>query len=1512
MRCLNKIITAFFFSTICSFVVYGQNTVKPNVKVPNGFEVNSFTGNLYHQRADMKMPSQGLPLEIIFSFNNTQRGKNQGYGNGWTFTYNIYYATDTNGIFIYHADGGRDFFVKNAGLYKAPVGVFDTLVEYQSAKFRLDLKEGTSYFFDNSTHKKITKITDRNSNNINISYTDSLPAAITDAAGRFYTLSWASGKLMEITNACSAPVKKILFTYDAKGSPVKVTNPAGGFVKYFYDSSKRIIGYSDENANNMSIIYNANGAVSKIVSCATTHLFTYSPALRKTFVTEQVNGQRQITTYSYDTTGRILHKEGNCCGYNLAYKYDAANNISEQTNGNNQAVKFEYDAKGNVTKETDAQGNFNVYTWHSVFNKLLTHKDKRGNTTTYEYDANGNQTKITRPLSTVEQATYDSKGNILTQIDANLNVTTYEYNNFGQLTKTTDPLNGVVMNVYDGCGNLAETKDARNNSTYYEYDALNRITKTTNALGNITTYTFDASGNLTSVKDALNRTATYTYDGLGRRINSISPSGFTNPVEYDERGNRIKVTDANGNSTVYTYNNRNQVITETDALGRTKSYDYDGVGNLISETDKRGNTTQYEYNSLNQLIKVNNADGKTATMGYDATGNKIIETDLNGNNTFYEYSVLNRMVKTTDAAGKTMLYTYDDNGNTITMVDKNGNSWATQFDRLNRAIKTISTNTATTEITYDANGNRTSVKDPLGHISASTYDALNRVITELNSLTEATTYTYDAVGNSKTVTYPNGNTITNTYNNDNRLVSVADAIGSVVINTYDGKGNKLTEKDANNNTTTYTYDALNRRIKLTDAMGFFSAQEYDANGNTTKETDRNSKSKLFEYDKLNRRIKETDALGNSTTFLYDGNGNLTHINDAKNNSTGYTYNNLNRLVRETFADGTTKDYAYDANGNRKTRKDNAGIITTYTYDNVNQLTQRSYPGGINETFSYDLAGRRLTANNANATITFTYDNTGRILSETLNGHTTAYAYNTSNRIRVLTYPGGRIITEQRDLRDRLINVSEVSANIAQFNYDGADRLLSKALGNGYNQNYVYDANSRITGLDCQPGNVLNFQYSYDNEGNKLTAVKNHRPTHSEKYLYDNIYQLTGFYNGRFVGINFTDTTSKSNYSYDALHNRINSMEDTVSRIYTANKMNAYTTVSSNGIHATYTYDLNGNTLTDGTNTYQYDYENRQTAIVGTAQYQYDALGRKIKITSGATIANHLYDGNRIIEEINSANATVKTFVFGRWIDELLNYYFSGIQYFISNNSQGDILVAFESNFIKERYDYSTFGNTRYFDNNFIEISLSQIDNNILFKGRTKQLDFNYDFRNRNYSIISGRFIQRDPLGYVDGFNLYAAYFIPNSIDPFGLESGCESCFRDNPSISNSAKNCESFYDNPCIVAKTSFAFRYNAKLACKYGDFLNIGGDKEKLAKVRKSLQDQYKNLTPKDGKEFSPGEHKDIHDKAYKDAGCNGSPAAPPYWYIINYLPSIVPINGIDMGTIAIVGGIGIVGRCN
>lgn len=1364
---------SFFFLELLQS--QAQNTTRPNVPVPNGFEVNSYTGNLYQSRTDLKIPGQGLNIDITFSYNVSRRSRDWGMGKGWTFTYNMAYSTDTAGVWVERPDGRRDLYRKSGATYVAPTGVYDALIEYQTGKFYVKTKEDLRYYFDNAIHKKLTKMQDANGNLINLAYTDTLLTTLTDGAGHTFAFTWTTGRLTEITDNSCSPSRKVSYEYDTKGNLIKVTNPIGDNVRYYYDPTAKIIGYTDEGGNNMSIVYNSNSAVLKVASCATTHVFSYVSQQSKTYVTEQVESQKVITTYTFDAQGRIASKKGNCCGFNVDYTYDNQNNVKARRDGNNKQTSYEYDSSGNVTKETDAAGNFTTYAYEATHNKVASMTDKNGNTTTYQYNAAGNLIQVNKPLSVTEKHTYDAKGNRLTDTDGNNNVTSYEYNSNGYLTKVTDAEGGITAYTYDCHGNRLTEIDARNNTTRFEYNALDQLIKTTDALNNVTTYTYDKLGNLLTITNPLGKTTSYAYDGLGRRISTTLPMGNTTHTAYDEQGNVIKETDANGNTTTSTYNSRKQPLTVTDALGHTMSYEYDEAGNKTAETDKNGNTTRFAYDDQYRLIKRIDALGGITAYSYDAMGNRVAEVDANGNATTYQYDALQRVIKITDALNKSLEFTYDKNGNRVTEKDKNGNVTTFSYDKLNR-IKTITDalNGVSTYI-YDATGNILTEKNSLNHTTTYTYDALNRRLTVTNPIGEVTTNTYDAIGSEKTIALPNGNVITNTYDDNSRLLTSADDLGILTSYTYDNNGNMITEKDGNNNTKTYVYDALNRQSQIIDALNKATTMAFDKNGNLISQTDRNGNTKSYTYDALNRKISETDALNYTTRFAYDAVGNRLTITDAKNNITSYNYDALNRLIKETYADGTFHQFTYDPTNNRKTRRDARGILTTYTYDALNRLTKRSYPNNAEETFSYDAASRRLTANNANATITFTYDNANRLLTETLNSKTTTYTYNTASHTRTITYPGGRVINQEKNKRDQLIAIKEGSTTHAAFSYDSGDRLTQKSFANGYSSAYSYNENNWLTSLVCTPNNVVNFTYTYDNEGNRLTSLKNHRPTHSEKYTYDKIHQLTGFFTGKLSGEIVSDTTLKNHYVYDALHNRITSFEDGTNRIYTANNLNAYTSIIVNGQVVNYNYDNNGNTTNDESKTYSYDYENRLTKVNNgsTAEHFYDALGRRIKTITPTETINFYFSNNQIIEERNASDAIEKTYIYGAWMDDAITYTYAGSTYYLINNPQGSVLAALNQTGVEERYEYNSYGRETVYDNSFVLKPYSTINNSILFNGRISYKGTElHDFRARAYQHTNGRFIHKDPLKYIDTYNLYQfAFNSPiNYSDNLGMSS----------------------------------------------------------------------------------------------------------------------------------------------
>src|SRR5206468_1009869 len=107
------------------------------------------------------------------------------------------------------------------------------------------------------------------------------------------------------------------------------------------------------------------------------------------------------------------------------------------------------------------------------------------------------------------------------------------------------------------------------------------------------------------------------------------------------------------------------------------------------------------------------------------------------------------------------------------------------------------------------------------------------------------------------------------------------------------------------------------------------------------------------------------------------------------------------------------------------------------------------------------------------------------------------------------------------------------------------------------------------------------------------------------YQYDAVGQLT---NAVFDSNNVAIPDQDLVYVYDAVGNRLRTIENGVPTEYVTNNLNQYTTVGT----ASFFYDLDGNLVSklDGTQmtTHTYDDENRLTDVVtpdGTWTHQYD-------------------------------------------------------------------------------------------------------------------------------------------------------------------------------------------------------------------------------------------------------------------------------------------------------------------
>ena len=256
----------------------------------------------------------------------------------------------------------------------------------------------------------------------------------------------------------------------------------------------------------------------------------------------------------------------------------------------------------------------------------------------------------------------------------------------------------------------------------------------------------------------------------------------------------------------------------------------------------------------------------------------------------------------------------------------------------------------------------------------------------------------------------------------------------------------------------------------------------------------------------------------------------------------------------------------------------------------------------------------------------------------------------------------------------------------------------------------------------------------------------------------------------------------------------------------------------------------GNLTYDGRHTLVYDAWNRMVAAqrayrdasdtlhanVTVMACAYDGLGRRITkaLTHSGYLDNttHFYhDDQRTIETRNGSDIWTTNYVLGlQYIDELIqikhNTTSAGTQaittdddeYFALHDTMYSVIgIVDPAGDLVERYEYTPYGQRTVFKpvdtldtlcmapsiysqpvasetaGQFRPFGLCEFGHQGLMHDETVNLIYN---RARMLSPTTGRFMQRDPIGYPDGMNAYAAHHVMRG----GLDaSGMKLCI--NPS-----------------------------------------------------------------------------------------------------------------------------------
>lgn len=934
-------------------------------------------------------------------------------------------------------------------------------------------------------------------------------------------------------------------------------------------------------------------------------------------------------------------------------------------------------------------------------------------------------------------------------------------------------------------------------------DNLSSVTSMTTLSGHFggaDSFSFARTADTTTTTNALGKSTTYhfaTIDGVKRvsQVDGIAAPdclGTSKSFDYTPTGNGpagfvYSQVERNGSTTTFTRNGKGLVLTQTeDALGAAPRI------------------TRYTWHATLQLPLTKTTSGLRETYTYDPDGLLLTysQTDLKaGSPTLnqvrtwtYTYTTLPSGLKVltamdgpglaSEGVNDVTTYTYNPDGDHETTTDPNG--------------------LTTTILTRNSLGLPTSVQGPDLSIWSFSYDVMGRVLTFSFAVPGQTaltsSYTYDVIGQLLTATDTNGKIWTFTYNEARRLISSTSPTGDKVTYTYDAVGN-VTKEEYSNGADPVTFwegtefDGLSRILKTTGAMGQIWSYSHDVEDNLGTVTDPLTKTASYAYDALNRMITTVDRENRTTRLKYDQKDRLTQYSDPRAIKTLFTYNGFGDVLTEVSADRGTITYTHDRRGLVTSRTDARGVIVAYTYDNGGRLTLIDYPlgsaiGDIAFTWDQRFLGVPLSSNKGkvgaidDGTIRMEFGNrviaTGTRTTMTAT-YPAARSYTVvedtdfeGNATRTV-YPSGREIRidyddANRPSRIRLKEGSVFINLLSQMTYAPNGPLTSALYGDGYRQTRTYDLSYRLTRLlDAQGAAKLrDLRYLYEDRDNirKITDVLDAAQT--ETFTYTPRESLKGA----------AGPYGTLAYTYDQVGNRLTASVDAAVDSYsypaTSNRLDLIS-LAAGGTRG-FTYDASGNVIEEaragGTYAYAYDAAGRMEtfSINGflQASYKYDAMGRQPirTLTSPTPVTIHsVFDsqGRRIAEYDEATGALIREYVWNGW--EPIAVIEGGVISFVRADQIGRPVFATNSSGTKVwSATYRPFGE--------VVTSTGALPAN-RFPGQWFQSESGlHQNWMRDYDSTTGRYLQADPLGLVDGASVYG-YVKQNPgswMDPLGEQT----------------------------------------------------------------------------------------------------------------------------------------------
>lgn len=955
-----------------------------------------------------------------------------------------------------------------------------------------------------------------------------------------------------------------------------------------------------------------------------------------------------------------------------------------------------------------------------------------------------------------------------------------------------------IKNKYSIEGDLThrETYDSNNSLRYvesFEYDAHGNLISEVNPLQQTTIKSYNRNDELISERSLqarFQKEQDHDYSGRVIRAKEVHDDGsvFVTSNVYDHLHNLVATIDPFGHETAHEYDEFGRLIKTTaptyiDPLGNsfnlTVSKSYDIFGNVIKSADSSGRKTKTQYNSRGQPIEISYPGGATETFRYNDDGTLRESVGKNGLTTKYTHDCFGRLLKKELYSNDVFLNSTSSTYNSfykLTDTDALGQITYYSYDYSGK-LKSISKNEALTEFEYDELQRLCQTKQWTSKTSYSLkiqeFDLLNRLIEERmedesGTLLRHVKFVFDSEGNQ------------------------------IEVIQYHEAGLSVTRTD---------YDSLKRPIKITEPEGQFTSIFYNQEC----------------YNSHGQRVLETttvDPLGNQTCTMmnifgkpesvyrknihgqliskkeigYGLNGNISFTIETamtpdqpiRKVMTKYDYNEQDNVVALTEAAGTTEQK-----------------ITQYEYNLNGEKIRTIKPDGQVINYSYNALGQLLTfdASDCSFSYLYEYDDNGNLLKcvDSLNNQTTLREYDHNNLMIKEVLGTGIEIKYSYDLNGRPTQVilpddSSIQyaynplnlKTVKRFSKEGKEILsheyASYDLGGNLLEEQYLNSSGKINyqyGLSCQLLGINSDQFSETLNYDACKNLKDFEITKTSQdvkgqFTYDDLYQLKS-----------EEGVASHQYTHDSLNNCIT--KD--GKPHETNALNQLL----KAYDKTYTYDGNGNRISDGTKKYSYDALDRLIAVATENEkifYSYDSFNRRLSKTrkngNAEESTTYLYFGQNEVgsydEKGNLKEFRVLGTGKGAEIGATVAVEIADQIYFPFHDHNGNIVSLIDSQTLKvvENYRFTAFGEEKITDADDAEIKNSKIGNPWRFSSKRVDEETGFvNFGRRYYDSKTAKWMSPDPIGFEGGPNLYA-YVMNNpltNIDLYGLEAYCSICGR---------------------------------------------------------------------------------------------------------------------------------------